>query len=457
MTVGGDPDELLRMAAAGPGQAFELDRRARVLELLTDRRASRGAAVDTAPVVAGLRRLGRRIVDLDAWVARVAALLRAADTGGLRGHLLALGPDHAAAAATLDADALPLGRLTAEELDVIASRPSLPVAWRDVVHRERLRRWVRRLDERVAAVAVDPEGPLDRIVAWIDRHLVDLTSPVVDLHVSPEEQVERLRAEAAGARLLLARPDLTVLAFTPRSATPRGGPAVRVALGDVGSASTLAVLVPGTATGLAAPETALRDARALHDRGSELATATSLATVLDLYDTPPDLGAAADPRTGRAAGRSLAAFLGDLPAPAGGRRTTLVGHSYGAFAAAAAVTPPDPAEVDALVLLGAPGVGVTHRDALAAREVWAVRAPGDPIGLVADLDELVRGLPPRLRPRSGPLLDPLVALGPDPVDDDFGARRLRTGPDTPRGHVHYLRPGSSVLDHVARIAHAPDG
>jgi hypothetical protein len=285
-------------------------------------------------------------------------------------------------------------------------------------------------------------SPLDRLATWVDDHLVDRLSTVVDLHRSHEERTEQLRAEVQGARRLLAHTGMTFSSFDP------AGPSLRVTLGDLDGAATVAVLLPGTGTGLHAVDEPLADATALHDSTADA------AVVLDLYPAPPDLGRAADPSHGRAAGDATAAFLATLPTT--GRRTTLVGHSYGAFTAALAAIAARPGTVDALVLLGAPGAGVATAADLPVREVWADRAPGDPIAAVADLDEHVRRLPPQWVP--GPLADPLAALGPDPTDPEFGARRLAdlaADGEVHRGHLDYLTPGSATLARVAAVVTAP--
>ncbi len=74
-TVGGDPDELTRLAAGGPGQAFTLDHCARLVAAADTRHRARTypPTVDARSAVAGLRWMGRRILQLDAWVLRVAA------------------------------------------------------------------------------------------------------------------------------------------------------------------------------------------------------------------------------------------------------------------------------------------------------------------------------------------------------------------------------------------------
>ena len=455
MTTGGDPDELDRLAAAGTAQGFVLDQAGRWLADVAGwhRTTTPTSAVDARPHAVRLGQFAGRLHDLDAWVRRVAAALRAADVASFATRLLALGPGNPTATHPPAPDQPPtrahLRHLADDHLTSVASVPALPVAWRDAVHRERLRRWARRLDDRLAGVAPSALGPgmLDRFAAWVDGVLVDRVSPVTDLHVTPAETAVRLRDEAAGVRRLLADPDLQLLSFE----VVGGRPTVRVALGDVAAAQHLAVLLPGTGAGVHAVGPSLEDLQALHDRSTRLASGRAVATVLDLYAAPLDLGAASDALPSRAAGAATAAFLADLPdAPP----TTLVGHSYGALAAARAS---DAHSVADLVLLGAPGVGVAHRrDLLGADRVWVAQAGGDPITVVADLDEHVRRLPPALRaalPRP-----PLLAHGPDPADPEFGARRLPTeatgpgvAPPPSRGHLQYLRPDTVGLDSVARV------
>lgn len=454
-TVGGDPDEVDLLAGTGRAQGFTLDHCARRLDRVArwHRTSTPGSLVDARPAAARLAHLVTALVDLDLWTARVAMALRTADVGSFATYLLALGPRHQ----VQDATSRPPTRTTLRSLpdDDLASLgaiPHLPVRWRDGVHRERARRWIDALDERLAAVPpgrLGP-GPVDRFVAWLDRIAVDRLSVAVDLHVTHAETVDRLRDEAVGVRRLLRHPDLTILSFDVLG----GRPTMRVAFGEVDAADRLTVFLPGTGSGLHALDTALVDAAALHDHATRLAPDARIATVLDLYAAPLDLGAAADPTPSRDAGAATGAFLTDLRSNA---PITLVGHSYGAVAASRAS---DTHPVEHLVLLGAPGVGVLHRRELTgAAHVWAAQAQGDPITAVADLDEHLRRLPAPWRPASGPLADPLVAHGPDPADADFGARALPTSatgpgvsPPPSRGHLEYLRPGTVSLDSVARIA-----
>lgn len=450
MTTGGDPAALTQLAHPGPGQAFTLVHTARALERAGDRHRSRTPAsrIHTGPAVTGLRMLADRIHALDAWVRDVAAALRAADSGSFHLHLLSLGVHHPAADRSVGGSRRRrlVPSLSAAQLEELAALPGLPSTWRDPVHRARLQRWLAELDERISDVPDDDVGLLAR---WADTWFLDPLTPVVDLHQPRTDTVARLRAEADGARRLLARHDLTVWSFD--AGDP---PTIRVALGDPGTATHLAVLLPGTASGIHAARRGLADATALHRRAVRIAgPGTRVATVLDLYAAPGDLGRAADASPAAVAGAATATFLADLPTRP---RTTLVGHSYGALTAARAS---DEHPVDDLVLLGAPGVGVASRaDLSGASGVWAARAGGDPIGLVADLDELLAALPDRWRPGTGPLADPLVAHGPDPVDPEFGARILPTAARGPgiaapaaRGHLDYLRPGTVALDNVARV------
>lgn len=444
--TGADPAELDRAARDGPAQAWTLDHAARGLDHLDGVRRWRGGRhlALVAEVVTGLRRLGERFAALDAWVEQVAAALRDADTPTAALPLLELGVEHPAShlvtAGAVRWQELRPGLLDDHRLDALAATARLPAPVRDRVQRERLARWVSRLDDRVAAVPEAPGwSPLDRLATWVDQRLLELLAPVVDLHDSPAEQTARLRAEVDGVRRVLAEPGLAVLSFDP------GGPSVRIALGDVDTAGRLVVLLPGTATGLHAIDEPLVDATALHRLLQH-----DTAVVLDLYAAPSDLGRAADRVPGRDAGAATAAFLAALPPST--RRVTLVGHSYGAFTAAHAARVAPSGTVDALVLLGAPGVGVATTAELPVPEVWADRAPGDPIGVVADLDEHLRRLPPGWVP--APLTDPLAGLGPDPTDPEFGARPLSAlpaGGEVLRGHLDYLTAGTATLQRVATV------
>lgn len=452
MTVGGDPVAIERLAAGGPGQAFALRHAATDLDRAGDRHRRRnpGTPVRVAPAAATLRRLGDRILELDAWVRAVAHALTDADTTAPGTALLALGAGHPLARSPAAGPPAPhvVRALSDDDLTTAAGVARLPGPLRDAVHRERLRRWVRDLDRRLAAVSDDDR--LGLLARWVDTWVLDPLAPIADLHRTADETRERLRSEATAARELLAAPGHRIWSFDDGDP-----PTVRVALGDPDTATHLVVLLPGTSTGLHAAATSLEDAVALHDQARRLARpGTRVATILDLYAAPPDLGRAADPGPARTAGSATATFLADLPHQP---RTTLVGHSYGALTAARAS---DDHDVDDLVLLGAPGVGVAARAELTgAGRVWVARADRDPIGLVADLDELLDALPPRWRPATGPLADPLVAHGPDPTDPEFGARPLATSPPSgglappaARGHVDYLRPGTVSLTNVALVA-----
>ncbi len=216
---------------------------------------------------------------------------------------------------------------------------------------------------------------------------------------------------------------------------PAGRGLAVVALGDVASASHVAVLVPGSDIDLrrlhnpSKPDTRpFGWARALADGGGP-----DLAVVLWVgYVTPDGLGVdAATGRLARAGAAALVRFVDDLaPVVRGDAHVTVVGHSYGAVVTALAAR--DIAAAD-LVLLGSPGARARSVKELGTgARVWAGRADTDWIGRVPHV-------------RVGDL-----GHGADPADPGFGARPLPV--DGVPGHDGYLRPGSACLAAVAAVA-----
>ncbi|MGY1653053.1 alpha/beta hydrolase [Geodermatophilus sp. SYSU D01119] len=221
---------------------------------------------------------------------------------------------------------------------------------------------------------------------------------------------------------------------------PAGRGLAVVVLGDLATARSVAVLVPGSDTDLARlhdPAEPQRRpygwARALSDAGGP-----DLAVVLWVgYVTPDGLGVdAASGRLARAGATALVRFVDDLRAgPAAAARVTVVGHSYGAVVTALAA--PDLAAED-LVLVGSPGARARSvADLSTGARVWAGRADADWIGRVPNV-------------RIGDL-----GHGGDPAGPAFGARPLPV--DGVTGHDGYLTPGTASLDAIARIATAPAG
>ncbi|MFT6804530.1 MAG: hypothetical protein ACJA2H_001548 [Nitriliruptoraceae bacterium] len=497
MRIGGDPDQMQGRARHGHGQAFTLDVMGQQLGRAGDGRGGHPHDRHRARLLSDeLRRLAQQILVLERWTSDVAHALRSADgrldTGDLRARVLELGPgpeltplrsavaagvsgplpDHAWAGIRFD-------EMSDAMLHDVGRWSEPPTSVRDALGREQIRRHLVVLDERVkvaaahAALVQAQRSWRDHGASWIDRHLLDRFDSAITLHVSAEDAHAALAAEAAGLRWLLRQPDLVVLDLDP-AATADGQPTVRVATGDPDHATHIAMLVPGTGSGVAAPSGAVRDLRAVTDALHEIAgAAQEPVAVLELYDAPGDLAHAADESFGNHAGDGIESWVGEARARQTARQTarqggaglvdhrgvtvTLIGHSYGAFTAGRAATAG--ASIDQLVALGAPGMGVVdaRQLGLPAGAVFAGRATGDLIVAVADLDEFIGRFDPDAAVRQGPLGDPLAALGPDPMDAEFGAMPLHTDPgagDSTRasvGHVDYLTPGTASLRNVAIV------
>ena len=216
---------------------------------------------------------------------------------------------------------------------------------------------------------------------------------------------------------------------------PTGRGTAVLALGDLTTASSVAVLVPGSDTDLARlhdPAQPQRRpfgwARALADAGGP-----GLAVVLWVgYVTPDGLGVdAASGRLARAGATALVRFVDGLRADlAAGVHLTVVGHSYGAVVTALAARD---LAADDLVLVGSPGARAgSVADLGTGARVWAGRAGTDWIGRVPGV-------------RVGDL-----GHGTDPTDPAFGARPLPV--DGVRGHDGYLSPGTASLAAIADVA-----
>ncbi|MFI8825481.1 alpha/beta hydrolase [Streptomyces sp. NPDC053431] len=236
------------------------------------------------------------------------------------------------------------------------------------------------------------------------------------------------RRRAASLRAMAA-PGRTFLSFDGRD----GGRSVEV-LGDLARAERIAVLVPGSDTGLDSYGRFRAGATALQETLRRESGARTAVVAWLGYRTPAT-GSAASLTPGRAeqAAPALRSFVEELSAVRPGARITLLGHSYGSVvcALAAAGLP-----VAAVVLFGSPGTGFDTAAGLrTSAAVWAGRAAEDWVGEV-----------PHLRV---PLpLGTELGFGTDPVDPAFGARRFAAGDG---GHSDYLVPGSVPLRNLARI------
>ncbi len=215
---------------------------------------------------------------------------------------------------------------------------------------------------------------------------------------------------------------------------PKGeGLAVEV-VGDLATATRVAILVPGSDTSLATFDsrgTASPDgaAAALAAQVRTLDPGAHLAIIAWLgYPTPatlsPGVLTSGDARRGATALRS---FVGQLTRD--GRQVALLCHSYGSVVCGLAA-PHLP--VTDIAVFGSPGMDASSARSLDSRaRVWAGRGTGDWIGDVPHLRLLGLG------------------FGQDPTAPSFGARIFGCGD---AGHSDYFRPGGIALRNLAYIA-----
>ncbi|MGW7052940.1 alpha/beta hydrolase [Streptomyces sp. NPDC054887] len=233
------------------------------------------------------------------------------------------------------------------------------------------------------------------------------------------------RTGRAGRLSALAGPGRHFLSFDGRGA----GRAVEV-FGDLAAADRIAVLVPGSDTGLDTYSRFSAGAGALHrELGSRAAVITWLG-----YDTPGTVSPEVL-TTGRAdeAARALRTFVAELHgAGRPGARVSLLCHSYGSVVCGRAASGLQVADI---VLYGSPGAGRANAAELrTSARVWAGRGSGDWIANVPHT--------------SIAFLDTEVGFGADPADPAFGARPFAAGD---ADHSGYLRPDSVSLRSLARI------
>lgn len=283
---------------------------------------------------------------------------------------------------------------------------------------------------------------------WLPALLPRLPISWFPVQELKDTAARRLREQVDRYREWLAE-DRQILLFDPIG----DGKVVEV-FGDLDVAKHVAVVVPGMANDLDGFD---RTAGGFRDNAATLqqaasAVAPGTATIAWLgYDTPDGLDAAwrGAAETGAP---SLQHFLEGID-PGTSRHLTVVAHSYGSvlagFAAGVSLL------ADDLVVVGSPGMILDTAAAARLRpggRVWSALAAGDPIAAGIDPSELPPlWLPGFLGPLwfAGDMSDGPETLwhGPNPADDDFGARRIST--EGCSGHSEYFEAGS--LDNLALI------
>lgn len=207
---------------------------------------------------------------------------------------------------------------------------------------------------------------------------------------------------------------------------PRGRGLVARVVGDLDTATHVAVVVPGSDIDLASSARLTRWATDLREAAGEDTAVIAWAG----YTTPHGIGA--DLATGRlaeAGAKRLTRFTegldaAGLPAPA------LFCHSYGSVVCGLAASRTDARD---LVVMGSPGMRAENVAALrTGAHVWAAESPHDWITHVPHTEFLGLG------------------HGPDPTSPGFGATVL-PATDVP-AHDAYFTPGTSTLTAFGAIA-----
>ncbi|MFK0118789.1 alpha/beta hydrolase [Streptomyces sp. NPDC090994] len=311
------------------------------------------------------------------------------------------------------------------------------MTWRRTTGRHRARWWRGGLAVLLTGAVVLPLSGAARpvIPAPAPTGLPPVTAATLDAayaaHRADAAEASRTAAahgdrHRAAADRALAAPGRQLLAFDGRGA----GLATEV-FGDLAHADRVAVLVPGSDTGLDTYGRFRAAALALYHR---LAPGRTAVVAWLGYETPGTVSTTVA-TTGRAeeAAPALRALVRTLHRVSGpGTDVSLLCHSYGTVVCARAA---HGLAVTDIALLGSPGTGADTAARLGTdARVWAARGGGDWVAHVPHL--------------SAELFGTTVGFGTDPLSPSFGARVFAAGDG---GHSDYFAPGSLSLTNLARI------
>ena len=295
----------------------------------------------------------------------------------------------------------------------------------------RLRRIATVTAVAAATAALSPAAPSDPMqpLPALTSHALAARYAADSAAVTKAAASAQRIGDPALARTLDALRGRHFLSFDPRGP----GEAIEV-IGDLATATRVAILVPGSDTslatfdsrGTASPAGA---AAALAAQAHRLDPGARLAVVAWLgYSAPATFspGVLTSGDAGRGAS-ALRPFVTDLARH--GARVALLCHSYGTVVCGLAA-PHLP--VTDIAVFGSPGMDVASvRQLHTSARVWAGRGGGDWIRHVPHVQLLGLG------------------FGPDPTAPAFGARPFGCGAG---GHSGYFRPGGVALRNLARIA-----
>ncbi|EHR61449.1 alpha/beta hydrolase [Saccharomonospora cyanea] len=216
-----------------------------------------------------------------------------------------------------------------------------------------------------------------------------------------------------------------------------------VALGNPDTADNVVTSVPGTGSNLSGIGGELERSQLILDEANRQSRHSDTAAITWVgYDAPQDLGQATDDDYARNAADDLRDFQEGLRAThtGDGSHNTVVGHSYGSTVVGHSAQG-ERLDVDNVVFIGSPGVGVDHASELDLPDdagVYASTAEND----------IIRGTPTFIH-------------GPQPIGEDFGAEVFTSDPGTEgdwytggystEAHSEYWNQDSASLRNMATI------
>lgn len=225
-----------------------------------------------------------------------------------------------------------------------------------------------------------------------------------------------------------------ILAFDPT-----GSGRVAEVLGDLGTASRVAIVVPGVDTDVLTFERATKEYAAPVGMARELYGAEQVAepdahtAVIAWADYTTPSGVGLDASTGALAEHGatrLEALVAALPRRAD---VSLFCHSYGSVLCGVAAPDLPKGRISDITVFGSPGMRVKHASGLhTTANIWAARDNNDWISDVPHLEFAGLG------------------HGADPVNDSFGARVISAA--GANGHPGYFAPGTTSLANFTQIA-----
>ena len=217
-----------------------------------------------------------------------------------------------------------------------------------------------------------------------------------------------------------------------------------VATGNPDTADNVVTSVPGTGSDLAKIGGELDRGDLILSQADRLSRGDNAAITWVGYDAPGDVGQATNAHYAEDAAADLRGFQDGLRATHEGEASnnTVIGHSYGSTVIGHSAQGENAQlDVDNVVFIGSPGVGVDHASELQVPEdtnIYASTAEND----------IIRGTPTFIH-------------GPQPIGEDFGATPFTsdagtegdwyTGGYSTDAHSEYWNKDSSSLRNMGRI------